>query len=66
MKCDIIVLCNRYNIRHNFNVFCSHSLSENDMCRLSLIYELLLVTFKLFDYAPNSEFMSTDEVSLFS
>jgi hypothetical protein len=35
------------------------------MCRLSLIYELLLLKFKLFYIAPYSEFVSIDEINFY-
>jgi hypothetical protein len=46
---------------HKFNV-----LSENYLRRLSLIYELLLVEFQLFDSVPGSAIMNIDAVNFLS
>ena len=74
---NIIVLCNRYHIRYwmlfdrdnmamiqrKINVYGSNSLPERYICRLPVIYELLMIKFRLVNFTPDSGFMTNNELN---
>jgi hypothetical protein len=73
---NIIVLCNRYNIPYSlivnnncsaevfrkFNDFQFNVYSESELCRLSVLYELLMLKNNIYEFSPCHQMLDQNDI----